>query len=458
MPRIEDRLLKSVIYLYKSKEDAESGAPGGSGFLVGEPCAIPEAVFLFAVTNAHVARSCPVIRTAGPVNKRVVVRKESDWYRHPDQDDVVVTPIGFAQKDARDFYLDYVPRDWFVTTENFSHATHDVNDLQPDIEALPPLNYKWEHQPLGWPFGPGEEVVMLGRFLGYDGTDENEPAARFGHLAMASPVPIKHPWGFTQPSFLIECRSVSGFSGSAIFIYRVQTTVAAGLVAIGSDHGGKAALPRLLGIDWANLDRVGHNDYAIDWAESEADASFPRRSGMMVAVPAWRLAELLDSEVVQTVKRKKEAEAKKASEEVNLDFRAIGVRSVRGTRPQDRRSREAAPERGPCLGQYSLASMMAKTLATSAHAANAAGTTSNRARARFPLITGGLNIVALRRWIKLKARRRFRKALGAPQSAKIHRPKIKNSHSGNRENPAERRLHVTHQVPSLLCLFTSRRD
>jgi hypothetical protein len=31
----------------------------------------------------------------------------------------------------------------------------------------------------------------------------------------------------------------------------------------------------------------------------------------MVAVPAWRIAELLDSEVVQNVKRKKEAEAKK---------------------------------------------------------------------------------------------------------------------------------------------------
>jgi hypothetical protein len=62
------------------------------------------------------------------------------------------------------------------------------------------------------------------------------------------------------------------------------------------------------------------------------------------------------------------------------------------------------------------------------------------------IVTGGLNIVALRRWIKLKARRRFRKALGAPQSAKIHRPKIKNSHSGNRQNRAERRLHVTHQV------------
>jgi hypothetical protein len=69
----------------------------------------------------------------------------------------------------------------------------------------------------------------------------------------------------------------------------------------------------LLGIDRGNLDRVGRNAYAIDWGESEVDASFPRRSGMMVAVPAWRLAELLDSEIVQNVKCKKEADAKKAS-------------------------------------------------------------------------------------------------------------------------------------------------
>jgi hypothetical protein len=326
VPRIEDRLLKAVIYLYESKEAAESGEPGGSGFLVGEPCAPPRAVLLFAVTNAHVVKTCPVIRTAGPPEKRVIVRQSGEnggWYRHPDGDDIVVTPIGFSV-DSRDLYLDYVPREWFVTPENFLHATHDVNDLQPGVEALPPLDYVWEQQPLGWPFGAGEEVVMLGRFLGYDGTDENEPSARFGHLAMASPVPIKHPWGFTQPSFLIECRSVSGYSGSPIFIYRVQTTVAAGLVAIGSERGGKAALPRLLGLDWGNLDRVGHNDYAIDWTEADSGASFPRRSGMLVAVPAWRLAELLDLKEVQDVKKRKEAEVAANIDKANLEFERTG--------------------------------------------------------------------------------------------------------------------------------------
>lgn len=323
MPRVEDRLLKSIIYLYESKEAAERGEPGGSGFLVGEPSAIPEAVFLFAVTNAHVTKLCPVVRTAGPPEKRIFVRQWGDgggWYRHPDGDDVVVTPIGFAPKHARDFYLDYVPRDWFVTSEDFTHASHDVRDLQPGVETPSSLGHEWDHQPLGWPFGPGEEVVMLGRFLGYDGTDENKPAARFGHLAMATTVPIDHPWGFTQSSFLIECRSVSGYSGSPVFIYRVQTTVASGLVAIGSERGGKESLPRFLGLDWGNLDRVGHRDYAIDWADADAVATFPRRSGMLVAVPAWRLAELLDSEEVQDVKKKEEAEVNAATEGTNLDF------------------------------------------------------------------------------------------------------------------------------------------
>ncbi len=229
MPRIEDRLLKSVIYLYKSREDAESGAPGGSGFLVGEQCAIPEAVFLFAVTNAHVARSCPVMRTAGrAADKRVIVRKESDWYRHPDQDDVVVTPIGFAPKDARDFYLDYVPREWFVTPENFSRAIHDVNDIPPGNEAHAPLGYEWEHQPLGWPFGPGEEVVMAA-------SSATTERTRTNHL------PVSGIWQWRLPCQL----TIRGASRSRVFLSNVGPYP--DLAALPSSSIGSR--PRLL-LDW----------------------------------------------------------------------------------------------------------------------------------------------------------------------------------------------------------------
>ncbi len=54
----------------------------------------------------------------------------------------------------------------------------------------------------------------------------------------------------------IECRSMSGYSGSPVFIYRVQTTVNAGF---GSHRrtSRKASLPRFFGIDWGNLDSGG---------------------------------------------------------------------------------------------------------------------------------------------------------------------------------------------------------
>ena len=111
---------------------------------------------------------------------------------------MVVTPIGFAPKDARDFYVDYVPREWFVTPENFSHATHDINDTPPGVETDTPLGYDWEHQPLGWPLSRrrSRDARPFPR-LRRNG-QEDEPAARFGNLAMAATVPIKHPWGFTR--------------------------------------------------------------------------------------------------------------------------------------------------------------------------------------------------------------------------------------------------------------------
>ena len=301
MPRIEDRLLKSVIYLYASKDAAESGEPGASGFLVGEPCALPNAVLLFAVTNAHVIESCPVIRTAGPPGTdRIFVRQEPAWYRHRNKQDVVVTPIEFAPTNSRDLYRNYVPREWFVRPENFTQASTSED----------------EPQPLGFPFGPGDEVVMLGRFLGHDGTDQNQPTVRFGHLAIANPVQVKQQGRSWQESFVIECRSVTGYSGSPVFIFRPAALLGGGLEPLGLERN--AGLPRLLGVDWGNLNRVGLYDYAIDWSDEDAAKSYAAWSGMLAAVPAWRLGELLDSPEVQDVKKELEADAKKG--DAVLDF------------------------------------------------------------------------------------------------------------------------------------------
>jgi hypothetical protein len=303
LPRIEDRLLNSVVYLYANKDDAESGEPGASGFLVGEPCALPNTVLLFAVTNVHVIEHCPVVRTAGPPESdRVFVRREGDWIRHAKKHDIAVTPIAFAPTNSRDLYRNYVPREWCVTPENFTESV--LGEDRP--------------QPLGSPFGAGEEVVMLGRFLAHDGTEQNQPSARFGHLAMGAPVPVKQKGRSWQESFVVECRSVTGYSGSPVFIFRPAALYGGGLLPIGADQATTANLPRLLGIDWGNLNRVGLYDYAIDWSDADAAKSYAAWSGMLAAVPAWHLAELLDSPEVQDVRKKLEADAKKGDAE--LDF------------------------------------------------------------------------------------------------------------------------------------------
>jgi hypothetical protein len=123
MPSVSRRLLNATVFLFEDESSARAGGPGGSGFLVGTPCAVPNAVFLWAVTNAHVAATHPVVRTSGPPEKCLFPRSSSDWIRHADGDDLVITPIGFCPADCRSFYLDYVPRDWFARPALFGPVT-----------------------------------------------------------------------------------------------------------------------------------------------------------------------------------------------------------------------------------------------------------------------------------------------------------------------------------------------
>src|SRR5690606_32765811 len=87
--------------------------------------------------------------------------------------------------------------------------------------------------------------------------------------------------GFHQESFLIEARSLSGFSGSPVFLYvppfspRFKT---GGFEP--DDHGFRSEVSTgLLGVDWGSF-RLG-------------DEVSPN-TGIMGVVPVWKLDELLD--------------------------------------------------------------------------------------------------------------------------------------------------------------------
>jgi hypothetical protein len=242
VPRIPDGFLQTAIYLYRSESDATNGSDlGGSGFLAGFVEANNTVRSHYATTNAHVVsdgfRFIRINTIDGAHD--IVETSEGDWTLHPEGDDVAV--CAFSPKSHRDYK--YALSRMFITEELISEYN----------------------------VGPGDEVFMVGRCVGHGGSAKNLPVARFGNIAMLPSEKIRNALGKERPHFLVEVRSVSGFSGSPVFVYD-----APGSVMKGARH---SILPdMLLGIDCGHL------------AEHEEHIS----AGMAAVVPAWRLLELIN--------------------------------------------------------------------------------------------------------------------------------------------------------------------
>lgn len=216
---------------------------------------------LYVVTNSHVIREggSPVIRINRAVGKAdVIPLRLEQWEHHPDGDDVAVAAIGSLE----DHRFASVPTSMFLTKELM--AEHNL--------------------------GLGDECFFAGRFVPSGGVEVNFPTLRFGNLARLPVEPVRHPRGFGQESFLVEARSLSGYSGSPVFVYQSAVITAADTRMRAWDHSPIF----LLGLDWSH--------FPIPKRVLEADKQTPTpdqhwvelNSGMMGVVPAWKVAELLD--------------------------------------------------------------------------------------------------------------------------------------------------------------------
>ncbi len=291
MPRIEDWLLDSVIYLYPSEAAAVAGErTGGSGFLVGVPSSTRDGVeFLYAVTNEHVARGAPVIRFNNLAGATDVQPLGPDsWTRHPDGDDVTVALLGAVPKDLdkTGYKYTYVRRDTFVAQEDIARSPQ---------------------------YGPGDDVFFLGRFITHEGRQRNLPTARFGNIAQLPHEPVRQPQrGINQESFLVEARSLSGYSGSPVFVYRMSYGA-----VLGAPQG--VAQPKLLGVDWGHACDTAT---LLDPVTNDPVGRVQQNSGLMMVVPAWKLAELLDSEELVEQQDRMDEETAKDSEGIAMDATA----------------------------------------------------------------------------------------------------------------------------------------
>jgi hypothetical protein len=189
---------------------------------------------------------------------------------HPDGTDLAVYPLAVDQT------TDDIQ---FISTKHFASKEF--------IEALD--------------IGPGDEVFVVGRFINHEGRQKNLPSARFGHIAQMANEPIVYR-GQKQESFIIEARSIGGYSGSPVFVYIEPKGLLAGRKVDMTkpppkNDGGFG--PWLLGIDWCHL---------LDWTpvcdsvgrplngktDGPYDQQVKMNTGMMGVIPSWKLTEILE--------------------------------------------------------------------------------------------------------------------------------------------------------------------
>jgi hypothetical protein len=285
VPFVPREFLDGILFLYPSLADAEARTKwGGSGFLFGIPSnAHNYVIHLYAVTNDHVREGAPVVRLVTQSGEvEIHEANATDWIPHPDGDDLAVLSLGAV---AERRYI-YASPESLITTEDFSE----------------------------YGVGPGDECMMVGRYINHDGEQFDRPIVRFGNLAMM-PERIKQSVRvFEQDSFLVDMRSVWGFSGSPVFVYyenvgprvplrKTEKPSLDGLFE--NDWSGLMSKTWLLGINWGNL--PAWTDM-ID--EHGKKARVRVDSTAACVVPAWKLNDLLAQEEI--VKPKDEAERKLA--------------------------------------------------------------------------------------------------------------------------------------------------
>ncbi len=266
MPRIHDSLLHCVIYLYPTTEAANEGAmAGGSGFLVSvKSVGLPNNFwFVYAVSNKHVienGRSRVISVNTMNNGKEIIETKRDDWHVHPDGYDLAACLISINPASVK---FTCVPFDSFISHVHI----------------------------MAWNIGPGDNVFVLGRFINHEGRQTNNPTARFGNIAQMPIEPIKRNDGSAQESYLVEARSIGGFSGSPVF-WQVLP-FGGGEGRIPTTSGIK---PHLLGID---LGHIHSFESVVDkkggpiTGEDGEPMWVKMNTGMMGVVPAWKLTELL---------------------------------------------------------------------------------------------------------------------------------------------------------------------
>lgn len=267
MAQIRKDLLKSVVYLYPNKSAAEANLhSGGSGVIIGVPMSsMPGTLFPYVVTCAHnvvdFEDGCTLrinlTKEVDGLEYRLIETKKNGWFFHGDEsNDVAVYP--FASQDGDDLFPLNAER-WLLTKE-----------ISDEFEI-----------------GPGDETFTIGRFINHEGFVRNLPTVRFGNISMMPIEPVLHR-NRTQESYLVETRSIPGYSGSPVFVHVLPFNQRPNL-----NNPEKSLIENIT----ENM-LISYHDWllGIDCGVLSPEKQSPQyHTAMMAVLPSWKIMELMHS-------------------------------------------------------------------------------------------------------------------------------------------------------------------
>jgi hypothetical protein len=277
MPRINPILEDSVVFLFRRDWKTGQAIPEGTGMIVGRPWrSIPGRSHYYVVTNWHLLRIGATIIRVNTDNgsSRPIDTEPDKWQFINRGDDLAVYDI----------------------TDDLTDAGNDDEEkiVSIDESVFVTPDFITSHN-----IGIGDEVFMVGLFIGHPGKDQNLPLGRFGNLGRlaSEQSPIEQPNGRLRPSHLVDMRSRGGFSGSPVFIYRTPFTDLskfAGQMRSMMPNPGNSFL-MFLGVHCAQFLEEAKATVAESKGDIIREGDILRiPSSMTVVVPAWQVTRVLD--------------------------------------------------------------------------------------------------------------------------------------------------------------------
>jgi hypothetical protein len=242
---------------------------------------------MYAVTNRHVIESgnstLRLNTSDGKMN--ILDLEERYWAFHPAGDDLAIYALP-AIDPSRHKYKSLGIEDHFVSNDVVQ--TYNI--------------------------GPGDDVFVVGRFINQDGKQKNIPSVRFGNIAQMplEPIMVSRASGdFAQESFIVEAKSIGGYSGSPVFVGMNPLLLRPERAGLTSNRA------LLLGVCWG---------YINDWSPVcdtsgnllASGAKVRSNTGMMAVVPAWKLKELIMSPKVVAHRKEREEATRKRTTDPSL--------------------------------------------------------------------------------------------------------------------------------------------